>query len=60
LNRQALGLEGAKESLINMNEDMLAISNYEEQVLKLGNEIDTKMLALNMPNLLKKEVDNLK
>jgi len=60
LNRQALGLEGAKESLINMNEDMLAISNYEEQVLKLGNEIDTKMLALNMPNLLKKEVAKLK
>jgi hypothetical protein len=55
LNRQALGLEGAKESLINMNEDMLAISNYEEQVLKLGNEIDTKMLALNMPNLLQKQ-----
>ncbi len=55
LNRQALGLEGAKESLINMNEDTLAISNYEEQVLKLGNEIDTKMLALNMPNLLKKQ-----
>jgi hypothetical protein len=58
LNRQVLGLEGARESLINMNEDTLAISNYEEQVLKLGNEIDTKMLALNMPNLLKKEVDN--
>jgi hypothetical protein len=38
-----------------MNEDMLAISNYEEQVLKLGNEIDTKMLALNMANLLQKQ-----
>jgi hypothetical protein len=38
-----------------MNEDTLAISNYEEQVLKLGNEIDTKMLALNMANLLQKQ-----
>jgi hypothetical protein len=57
LNRQALGLDGPREALINMNQDVLAISNYEEQVLKLGNEIDTKMLALNMSNLLKKEVD---
>ena len=60
LNRQALGLEGAKESLINMNEDVHAITNYEKQFLQLQNtqqaadEETLKILRDQLPNLLKK------
>lgn len=55
LNRQALGLEGAKESLINMNEDIQAISEYEQKVLQLQDSAtDSLLLELSqsMPNLL--------
>lgn len=57
LNRQALGLEGAKESIINMNEDILAIRNYEEKVLQLENASTETLLQLshNMSNLLKEK-----
>ena len=60
LNRQALGLEGAKESLINMNEDIHAINNYEQKYMQLLNtqqaadEETLKILRSQLPNLLKK------
>ncbi len=56
LNRQALGLEGARESLINMNEDIRAISTYEQQVAQLENsaaEVSLIELSKSMPNILK-------
>jgi hypothetical protein len=60
LNRQALGLEGAKESLINMNEDICAINQYEERFAQLAltnsaNSENLLQLNTSMPNLLKKE-----
>lgn len=57
LNRQVLGLEGAKESLINMNEDIRAIKNYEEQVLQLENASSEQLLQLSfgLNNLLKEK-----
>lgn len=56
LNRQVLGLEGAKESIINMNEDLPALIKYEEQISKLENVTTTQLneLVANLPNLLKK------
>lgn len=58
LNRQVLGLEGAKESLINMNEDILAIKNYEEKVLQLEHNAtsdDLLKLSYGLNNLLKEK-----
>ena len=55
LNRAALGLEGAKESLINIKDDLPAIAKYEQDVARLENLSDTQLLMLvnSMPNLLK-------
>lgn len=36
LNRQVLGLSGAKESLVNMHDDMKALENYEQKIQELG------------------------
>lgn len=58
LNRQVLGLEGAKESLINMNEDIHAIKSYEEKVLQLentSNSDDLLKLSYGLSNLLKEK-----
>lgn len=55
LNRQALGLEGAKESLINMNDDVRAIAQYEEKVAMLENNASTASLlelSRSLPNIL--------
>lgn len=56
LNRQALGLEGAKESLINMQEDIQAIKMYEDEILKLENVTDKNLMEIPalLPNILKK------
>lgn len=56
LQRQVVGIEGAKEALINMNEDTLAIQKYEEEVLKLGSSADTGSLlklTSSLSNILK-------
>ncbi len=54
LDRQARGVSGAIESLINMNEDLPALASYAETVQKLenlNNEVLDK-LRLSMPNQL--------
>ena len=55
LNRQVLGLEGAKESLINMNDDVRALSHYEDSVSKLENASDQLLIELSksLPNILR-------
>lgn len=55
LNRQVLGLEGAKESLINMNDDVNALTAYEQEVVMLENASTEDLLKLtsNLTNLLK-------
>ena len=55
LNRQVLGLEGAKESLINMNDDVRALSHYEDSVGKLENASDQLLIELSrsLPNILR-------
>ena len=55
LNRAAVGIEGAKESLINMNEDTLALSHYQEQVSLLENKSSEQLAILtqNLPNMVK-------
>jgi hypothetical protein len=58
LNRQVLGLEGAKESLINMQEDIAALKHYEERVLALENNASNEqllMLSHGLSNLLKEK-----
>lgn len=58
LNRQVLGLEGAKESLINMREDISALKHYEERVLALENKASDEellMLSNGLSNLLKEK-----
>jgi hypothetical protein len=62
LNRQVLGLEGAKESLINMNEDLQAIAHYEEQVSQLESSLSDVMLielSKTLPNILVKSTDKV-
>lgn len=57
LNRAALGLEGAKESLINMNDDIHALKDYEEKFALLENSSDADLLKLtsSLTNLLKEK-----
>ena len=57
LNRAALGLEGARESILNMRDDLPAITNYESQVAQLENLSSEHLLSLtnSMPNLLKEK-----
>lgn len=59
LNRQAIGLDGAAASIINMNEDMLAFEQFEEKIQQLSLENrDTQTLSAitnSMTNLLFKE-----
>lgn len=54
LNRQALGIEGAKESLINMNEDIPALIQYEEKVKMFENATPEQLsqLVKTLPNML--------
>lgn len=57
LNRAALGLEGARESLLNIRDDLPAIAKYEQDVARLENLSDTQLLMLvnSMPNILKEK-----
>ena len=44
LNRQALGLAGAKMSLINMFDDMASIEKFENEFKQIANNYDTQSL----------------
>jgi hypothetical protein len=44
LNRQALGLAGAKMSLINMVDDMASIEKFETEFKQIANNYDTQSL----------------
>lgn len=44
LNRQTLGLSGAKESLINMFDDIAAIEKFETEFKQIANNYDTQSL----------------
>ena len=44
LNRQALGLEGAKSSLINMFDDVASIEKFENDFKLISNNYDTQLL----------------
>lgn len=44
LNRKALGLDGAKSSLINMIDDVAAIEKFESDFKLIANNYDTKLL----------------
>ena len=54
LTRQANGISGAAESLINMQEDVQALTQYEQKVLALSaaDSQTLEMLRLAMPNQL--------
>ena len=57
LNRQVLGLSGAKESLVNMSDDIRALENYEQKVQELGftgqDTLKLEDLRNSMTNILK-------
>lgn len=57
LHRQVLGFEGAKESLVNMNEDLSALKMYEEKVGLLQNisNVDLLQLTKMLPNMIKEK-----
>lgn len=58
LGRQVLGIDGARMSLINMNEDLKSLNKFEDEVEKLGNDINSEVLSrltLSMENILKGE-----
>ena len=44
LNRQVLGADGAKGSLINMFDDMASIENFEQNFAQIANNYDTQLL----------------
>jgi hypothetical protein len=44
LNRQSLGLEGAKSSLINMFDDIASIEKFENDFKLISNNYDTQLL----------------
>jgi len=59
LDRQARGISGAVESLINMHDDMPALASYKENV-KLIENLDTqtlKNLRLNMDNQMSRVIE---
>jgi hypothetical protein len=58
LSRAVLGMDGAKESLVNMKEDILAISQYENAVASLENATTEQLIQLTnqMPNMLKEKL----
>jgi hypothetical protein len=45
LNRQVQGVQGAQESLINMNNDLPTIQDFESRVASVGVEAATKLLG---------------
>jgi hypothetical protein len=44
LNRQALGLSGAKQSLVNMFDDIASIEKFETEFKQIANSYDTQSL----------------
>jgi hypothetical protein len=52
LNRQALGLAGAKMSLINMVDDMASIEKFETEFKQIANNYDTQSLLEFTENTL--------
>lgn len=54
LSRQVLGLDGAKESIINMNEDIKAMVNFEEEFVKLGYTPESfeELKSLTLSNMI--------
>jgi hypothetical protein len=60
LNRQALGLQGAKESLINMFDDISSIEKFENDFKLISNNYDTQLLLEltenSLTNVQKKQV----
>jgi hypothetical protein len=52
LNRQALGLAGAKMSLINMFDDMQSIEKFETEFKQIANNYDTQSLLSLTENTL--------
>jgi hypothetical protein len=52
LNRQALGLSGAKMSLINMFDDIAAIEKFETEFKQIANNYDTQTLLSLTENSL--------
>ena len=53
LQRQANGILGAIESLVNMEQDLPAIQGYQDAVLKLGSSLDSETMAklrMDLPN----------
>lgn len=52
LQRQALGLVGAKESLLNMMDDAKTISNFEEEVRRLPKEeLERRLIEVSRSSL---------
>ena len=56
LLRQVLNLDGAKSSIINMNEDLTSLLEYEEKAAALASIENSDLLTLSMSltNMLKK------
>lgn len=56
LNRSLMGIEGAKESLINMNEDITALKYLQNTLANLINPTQEQLntITQSLPNLLKK------
>ena len=52
LNRQALGLAGAKMSLLNMFDDIAAIEKFETEFKQIANNYDTQTLLSLTENTL--------
>lgn len=55
LSRQLAGIEGTKESLVNMNEDLKALEYFQEMVPALTTKEDIHNLVAKLPNLIKLE-----
>jgi hypothetical protein len=63
LNRQVIGVSGAKESLVNMHEDLKALECYEDEIKKLGlTKEETVMLEdlrNSMTNIMREKTQNM-
>jgi hypothetical protein len=55
LNRQAIGVTGAKQSLVNMFDDIAAIENFEKKFTAISDNYDTASLI----ELTKKSLTNV-
>jgi hypothetical protein len=59
LTRQVQGVQGAHESLVNMNADLIALQHYEEQVKQLGltpsETLQLEDLRNSMTNIMREQ-----